>query len=67
VLGGLCGLVTVRSILGNIRVLVLPDQFAIGKAHEAFTPDGQLKDPAQKETVARIAAPLVEVVGRGHP
>src|SRR5579871_4657829 len=39
-LGGLRGLVSVRSILGNIGVLVLPDQVAIVKAHEAFEADG---------------------------
>lgn len=62
--GGLRGLVTVRSILGNIQVLVLPDQLAIATAHEAFTPEGQLKDPKQQATLARIAGRLVEVVGR---
>src|SRR5215831_18806881 len=41
-LGGLRGLVHVRSILGNIGVLVVPDQVAVSKAHEAFHPDGQL-------------------------
>ena len=35
-LGGLRGLVTVRSILGNIRVLVLPEQLAVAKADGAF-------------------------------
>ncbi|MGH2362780.1 MAG: NADPH-dependent FMN reductase, partial [bacterium] len=39
-LGGLRGLVHVRSILGNIHVLVLPDQVAIPRAHEAFNPNG---------------------------
>src|SRR6516225_3020147 len=45
-LGGLRGLVTVRSILGNIGVIVLPDQVAVPKAQEAFTPEGTLKDTA---------------------
>src|SRR5579863_248360 len=39
-LGGLRGLVHVRAILGNIGMLVLPDQVAISKAHEAFNADG---------------------------
>jgi NAD(P)H-dependent FMN reductase len=52
-LGGLRGLVHVRSILGNIGVIVLPDQIAVAKAHEAFQPDGSLTDPKQH---ARIEA-----------
>lgn len=39
-LGGLRGLVTVRSILGNIGVTVLPDRVAVSKAHEAFRTNG---------------------------
>ncbi|HWE36723.1 MAG TPA: NAD(P)H-dependent oxidoreductase [Isosphaeraceae bacterium] len=46
-LGGLRGLVHLRSILGNIGVLVLPDQLAIPRASEAFAADGSLKDPKQ--------------------
>jgi NAD(P)H-dependent FMN reductase len=38
-LGGLRGLVHVRSILGNIGVIVLPDQIAVAKAREAFNPN----------------------------
>ncbi len=43
-LGGLRGLVHVRSILGNINVIVLPGQLAVSKANEAFNDDGTLKD-----------------------
>ena len=43
-LGGLRGLVHLRSILGNIGVIVLPDQIAVARAHEAFQPDGSLSD-----------------------
>ena len=46
-LGGLRGLVHVRSILGNIGVIVLPDQIAVPKANEAFEADGSLKHPKQ--------------------
>jgi NAD(P)H-dependent FMN reductase len=61
-LGGLRGLVHVRAILGNIGVLVLPEQLAIPKAHEAFTEDGSLKDAQQQATVQRIAERLVVVL-----
>ena len=62
-LGGLRGLVTVRSILGTLGVLVLPEQFALVKAHEAFDADGKLKDPKQHEGIARIARRLAAVTG----
>jgi NAD(P)H-dependent FMN reductase len=52
-LGGLKGLVHVRSILENIGVLVIPDQMAIAKAHEAFNTDGTLKDKTQEEQIKK--------------
>ena len=55
-LGGLRGLVHVRAILENISVLVIPDQIAIGKAHEVFNTDGTLKDKKQEEQVKKIGA-----------
>jgi NAD(P)H-dependent FMN reductase len=63
-LGGLRGLVSLRSLLGNIRVLVLPDQFALVKAHEAFNADGTLKDAAQKTTVENIGAAVAQTVAK---
>jgi NAD(P)H-dependent FMN reductase len=63
-LGGLRGLVQVRMILGNINVIVLPEQLTISKAHEAFDADGKLKDAKQQESLGRIAQRLVSVLGR---
>jgi chromate reductase, NAD(P)H dehydrogenase (quinone) len=57
-LGGLRGLVHVRAILENIGVLVIPDQIAISKAHEAFDMDGTLKDKKQEDQVKKIGASL---------
>lgn len=59
-LGGLRGLVHLRAILGNIGAIVLPDQLAISKAHEAFDDAGNLKDPKRAEQVKGIARGLVE-------
>jgi NAD(P)H-dependent FMN reductase len=61
-LGGLRGLVHVRSILGNIGVLVIPEQQAITKASDAFAPDGKLKDEKQQQGVERVGARVAELV-----
>lgn len=63
-LGGLRGLVTVRSILGNLGVLVLPDQVAIPTAHEAFDDTGKLKDERKAKQVARLASALVALAAK---
>jgi chromate reductase len=61
-LGGLRGLVHLRSILGNIKVLVLPDQIAVSKAYEAFNPDGTLKDPKQQESIEKLGDNLTKIL-----
>ena len=61
-LGGLRGLVHLRAILGNIGVLVLPDQIAIAKAHEAFQADGSLKDAKQQAGVEALGKKLTEML-----
>jgi chromate reductase len=57
-LGGLRGLVTVRSILGNIGVIVLPQQLAVGGAPGKIT-DGIVTEEAARnglETIGRKVA-----------
>ena len=61
-LGGLRGLVHVRSILGNIGVIVMPDQMTIAKAHEAFNEDGTLKDKKQEDQVKKIGANVAKML-----
>jgi NAD(P)H-dependent FMN reductase len=65
-LGGLRGLVTLRSILGNIRVIVLPDQIAVIKAHEAFNEDGSMRDAKQQAGVEAIGRRVAEVAAKLH-
>lgn len=60
-LGGLRGLVAVRSILSNINVIVVPQQFAMSKASEAFEEGGALKDEAQAKQLQGVASALVKV------
>jgi NAD(P)H-dependent FMN reductase len=59
-LGGLRGLVHVRSILGNIGVVVLPEQIAISESSGAFTPDGKLQDAKMHESIAGLGRKLAE-------
>lgn len=63
-LGGLRGLVHVRAILGNIGVLVLPEQVAIGKADQAFDAAGRLLDSQQQERAIGLGRRLAEVTGK---
>ena len=65
-LGGLRCLVHVRAILGNINVLVIPEQFALAKAHEAFDADGNMKDAAQKTAVENVGKRLAQVLAKLH-
>jgi chromate reductase, NAD(P)H dehydrogenase (quinone) len=60
-LGGLRGLVHVRSILGNIGALVLPNQVAIGKADQAFDSSGNLIDQAQQTAIMNLSRKLVTI------
>ena len=61
-LGGLRGLVHVRAILGNIGVLVIPEQIAVARAHEAFNADGTMKNKDQEEQVKKIGANVAKLL-----
>jgi chromate reductase len=63
-LGGLRGLVTVRSILENIGVIVVPDQVAVSAAQDAFDNDGKLKDAKRQEAVEKIGIRVADVATR---
>jgi NAD(P)H-dependent FMN reductase len=64
-LGGLRGLVHLRAILGNIGVLVLPEQKAISQASKAFTEDGtSLLDSTQQQAIEDLAGRLVDVCSK---
>lgn len=64
--GGLRGLVHVRQILGNIGVLVIPQQAAIRGAWTAFDEDGELKDEDQCSTVKAVGTALAETIAKLH-
>ncbi len=65
-LGGMRGLVHLRAILGNIRVLVLPTQVAVAQAGSAFAADGSLNDTKQQTAITALGAELAAVTARLH-
>jgi NAD(P)H-dependent FMN reductase len=65
-LGGLRGLVHVRAILGNLGVLVLPQQLAIARAFEAFAEDGSLKDAKLHAGIQGLGNALAGLLAKLH-
>ena len=63
-LGGLRGLVHVRSILSSIGVIVLPVQMAIPRAFEAFDDQGQLKDEKQRVRVQGLGESVASMLSK---
>jgi hypothetical protein len=51
-------LVHVRSVLGNIGMIVLPDQVAVPKAFEAYNDDGTLEDSKQHGAIEGLGRTL---------
>lgn len=63
-MGGLRGLNTVRQCLElGLRALVLPDQFALPRAHEAFGEDGHL---GNKDSQANLEALIQKLAHVAH-
>jgi len=62
--GGYRGLQQVRYVLGNIGVIVLPDMFALARAHEAFDDNGTLKDTKQAEMAGGVGKTLADHLAR---
>lgn len=63
-LGGLRGLVHVRSILGNIGAIVLPAQYALSSADKMLGSGGNDADPKVIEGLKKVIQPLVSVTAK---
>lgn len=63
-LGGIRGLMHVRSILESIGVTVIPEQKTIPNAYQMFAEDGSLKDETIQASVADLGSKLVSVVSK---
>ena len=62
--GGLRGLVVVRMILGNLGVLLVPEQKTIPRANEAFDDAGRLKEQQDRDAVKAVTDKLVALTGQ---
>ena len=60
-LGGVRGLLTVRQVLTTLGVLVVPTQFALSQAANAFADDGTLRDERHRDAVTAVVTELVNV------
>jgi len=60
-LGGIRVLPTVRQLLSGIKMLVIPTQFGLGNAGNAFNDDGTLSDTKNQEAVRKVCKKLVEI------
>mgnify|MGYP001105368724 CR=1 FL=1 len=63
-LGGMRGLVHLRDILGNIGVIVIPEERAVSEAFDAFDEEGNLIDERAEIGVRGVVEKLVETTGK---
>jgi chromate reductase, NAD(P)H dehydrogenase (quinone) len=63
-LGGLRGLVTVRSILGNIGVHVLPTQVAVPSIHTLFDDNGNMTEDAMRTRLESLGSELADLTAK---
>lgn len=63
-LGGLRGLVHLRQSLQTLNMLIVTEQFALSRAHQAFAEDGSLRDASQLEVMNKVLRRLLDVAKR---
>jgi NAD(P)H-dependent FMN reductase len=57
-LGGVRGLLQLRTVLAGIGVVVLPDQVSLPKANEAFDDEGNVVDPGRRKALMELGGAL---------
>ena len=63
-LGGLRGLVSLRMMLGNIGVTIVPSQVAVGSGFQAFDENEHLKDARQAGMLKATIDEFVKIANR---
>ena len=66
-LGGIRGLIQLRTVLSGIGALVIPGQIGLGKAHEVVTEAGVIEHEEWRNRVAGVVDDLVLTAGRVNP
>lgn len=66
-LGGLRAMAQVRDLLGYLGMIVIPQQLAVPRAHDAFDAGGELLDLTQRAKLDTVASALVRAAIRGAP
>ena len=61
-LGGMRGLVFLRMLLGNLGMIVLPEQQAVGNAYQVFSEDGSIADETLHSKIIALGESLADVV-----
>lgn len=65
--GGLKGLDKLRDLLDDLKVMVLPDMYAVGFASKAFNEAGKLNDEKAAKAVHGIGAKLAKTAKKMKP
>jgi chromate reductase, NAD(P)H dehydrogenase (quinone) len=60
--GGMRGLMALRFILGNIKVMIIPETVSIPKAAEHFDEEGKLKEEKRIHSLNHLGERLTEVI-----
>jgi len=63
-LGGIRGLVHLRAILSNIKVIVVPDQLAVGSIDKVIGPDGSIIDESRRASIEGIGTAVARLSAR---
>lgn len=62
--GGAMGLLHLRQILTRLGAWTLPQQVTVSAAHQAFTPEGTLRDPKLQAQVEGLVDALLAATGK---
>ncbi|MDQ3190281.1 MAG: NAD(P)H-dependent oxidoreductase [Bacteroidota bacterium] len=63
-LGGLRGLAALRTVLGNIKVIVLPGQVAVPKVQEKVDDNGNMKHEKKQKALEDLGVHLTEMINK---